>query len=200
MKRLLLAPPGSRYHPIERDFPFVYLLEDDKQALARERVAIFGSDLARLPAGQAYQRRWFAAAQGGFGFDTAEQRDAQFGLSDVTPLLDNTLLDFCFRTPPELLEPGQAYKGLLRRAMGKRLPARVAKDATPVYHTDMLTSDLGVLALFSKGENWSMCQAGYMSAERVDLLARDCQTTGKVDGIFWRAARAETLMRSLIRH
>lgn len=136
--------------------------------------------VAKVGFGQADTLLYTRALQGGYGWDLIEQRRAQLGVEERSPLIDNELLDFLFRTPPRCLEQGKSYKSLLGQAMGNRLPTEVGGKLTPTYHSDFVTQDRGLLQAVPAPPYWVSVAEGVVDLVQVRNLWQAATDRGTV--------------------
>lgn len=103
---------------------------------------------------------WFAT----YGMAPNQQFAAGHQLDIRHPLMHRSLIEFGFRTPPDLLVyPDNEPKALLRRAMRNRLPGAILSHPSKPNFNIPGVNDLGLLGMVPAARHWHLSEAGIVN-------------------------------------
>jgi asparagine synthase (glutamine-hydrolysing) len=114
------------------------------------------------------------------------------GVSVVQPFRDADLVDFLYRTPPDLLTQGGREKGLVREALDRRFPdlgfERQKKVTAADYYRNTLLSQ-GPRALKKMGGTRALGEIGVVHARGATRLLEDILSGSHLDDAYRDAYR-----------
>jgi hypothetical protein len=114
-----------------------------------------------------------AGLQTGTLIEFLEQLGVHEGVEMVHPYLDREMLDFAFRTPPQLVGTLMNKKRLLSRAMARRFPDAVwERPKTPSPDPFVAKSLQSIPDRLGPASGWRLPALLPLDAERRDLLRR----------------------------
>jgi asparagine synthase (glutamine-hydrolysing) len=140
--------------------------------------------------------------------ETFEQ-GRRLGMKFLHPFLDSDLVEFLYRTPPELLNRGGRSKGLVRGALARRLPELgfdVQKKVIATEFTRELMARETLPAWREAGGIPSLIEIGAVDGARVDELLQRLSTSASLpdrlklwdllsSDVWFRAKRGEGALK-----